>query len=160
MRPAQARSPHWSYPAVEQDQTVSKEQCHTTKRIFERLQAEGYIGGYTQVNAKVRGLQQLRQGVHMSLAHRPGEAQMDMGQALVKQRGQLGKVFFFVMCLPYADALLVQTFPRACTETFWEFHRRAFALFAGVPLIIYDNDWVLIAKILGGHERALTGSRG
>jgi hypothetical protein len=93
----------------------------------------------------------------MPLAHRPGEAQLDVGQALVKQQGQLGKVFFFVMCLPYSDALFVQVFPRACSEMFWEFHRRAFAFFAGVPRrITYDNDRVLVAKIIGPHERALT----
>ncbi len=136
---------------------MPKKQRHTAKRIFERLQEEGYRGGYTQVKAKVRELRQLSQEVYMPLAHRPGEAQMDVGEALVKQRGQLGKVFFFVMCLPYSDALFVQAFPRACTETFWEFHRRAFTFFAGVPRrITYDNDGVLVAKILGGHERALT----
>ena len=70
---------------LEQDQAVPKKQRHTAKRIFERLQAEGYSGGYTQVEAKVRELRRLRQEVYMPLAHRPGEAQLDVGQALVKQ---------------------------------------------------------------------------
>ena len=85
---------------LEQDQAMPKKQRHTAKRIFERLQEEGYSGGYTQVKAKVRELQQLRQEVYMPLAHRPGEAQADFGEATVLYRGQERKIRFFVMTLP------------------------------------------------------------
>ena len=64
---------------------------------------------------------------------------------------------FFVMALPYSDAIFVQAFERACTETFWEFHCRAFEYFEGVPRrITYDNDKVLVAGIMGAHRRKLT----
>ena len=67
------------------------------------------------------------------------------------------KVRFFVMSLPYSDALLVQVFERACTETFWEAHRRAFEFLGGVPRrITYDNDSVLVSQIMGRRERKLT----
>ena len=61
--------------------------------------------------------------------HRPGEAQVDVGQALIKQDGILRKVVFFVFVLPYSDALFVQVFERSCLETWAEARNRAFAFF-------------------------------
>ena len=58
---------------------------------------------------------------------------MDFGQALANVNGQLRKVAFFVMALPYSDATFVMAFERECTETFWEGHVRAFEFFKGVP---------------------------
>ena len=70
----------------------------------------------------------------------------------------LRKVAFFVMALPYSDAVFVQAFERECTETFWEGHVQAFGFFGGVPRrITYDNTKVAVAQILGGgKERRLT----
>ncbi len=142
---------------LEEDKGVPRKQRHTAKRIFERLVEEGYTGAYTQVKEAVRGLRQRMQEVFVPLVHRPGEAQMDVGQALVSQRGTMGSAFFFVTSLPYSGAMFVQVFARACTETFWEAHRRAFAFFSGVPWrITYDNDTVLVSAITGPHERKLT----
>ena len=132
-------------------------QRHTAKRIFERLREEGYQGGYTQVKEAVRELRQRQREVFFPLVHRPGEAQMDVGWALVQRRGLLQAFPYFVLSLPYSDALFVQVFERACMETFAEAHRRAFEFFGGVPArITYDNDSVLVAKILGVHRRQLT----
>jgi transposase len=142
---------------LEEDKGIPRKQRHTAKRIFERLQEEGYTGGYTQVKEAVRALRQVRQEVFMPLVHRPGEAQMDVGEAVVKERGHLGRAFLFVVSLPYSGAVFVQAFARACTETFWEAHRRAFEFFGGVPWqITYDNDTVLVSAITGPHERKLT----
>lgn len=140
-----------------EDKAIPRKQRHTAKRIFERLREEGYTGGYTQVKSAVRDLRRQGQEVFVPLLHRPGEAQVDAGHALVKQDGQLRKVVFLVLALPYSDALFVQAFERACTETFWEFHRRAFEFFDGVAWrITYDNDRVLVAKILTRRQRQLT----
>lgn len=68
----------------------------------------------------------------MPLGHEPGEAQMDFGFALVKMRGQLTKVAFFVMVLPYSDAVYVRAYPREYTETFQDGHVRAFSFFVNV----------------------------
>ena len=65
----------------------------------------------------------------MPLSHPPGEAQVDFGEATVVYRGQARKVALFVMSLPFSDALFCQIFPRECTETFQEGHRRAFEFF-------------------------------
>jgi transposase len=142
---------------LQSDKAVPRKQRHTAKRIFERLLEEGYTGGYTQVKAAVHELRQRSQEVFLPLVHAPGEAQMDVGFAVVKQGGELRQIPFFVMALPYSDAIFVQAFERACTETFWEFHCRAFEYFGGVPRrITYDNDRVLVAGIMGAHRRKLT----
>jgi transposase len=142
---------------LKQDRDVPRKQRHTVKRIFERLREEGYTGGYTQVKGVVRDMKGRLKEVYIPLSHRPGEAQMDFGYALVNERGVTRKVAFFVMSLPYSDAVYVQVFERICTEVFWEGHVRAFAFFEGVPCrISYDNERVMVAKVLLNHERKLT----
>jgi len=142
---------------LKEDLSLPKKQRHTAKRIFERLQKEGYAGGYTAVKEVVRSLRQTSQEVFVPLVHRPGEAQVDFGYALANVAGVLRKVAFFVMALPYSDASFVMAFERECTETFWEGHAQAFEFFEGVPRrITYDNTKVAVAQILGGRGRKLT----
>ena len=138
---------------LEDDRRVPRKQRHTAKRI----QQEGYTGGYMQVKEAVREFKQKGREVFVPLIHRPGEAQVDFGFALVNVAGHLRKLPFFVMTLPYSDAIFVQVFERISTEIYWEAHRRAFEFFDGVPIrITYDNDRALAAEILGAHERKLT----
>ena len=61
-------------------------------------------------------------------------------------RGEATKVAYFVMSLTYSDAFFCQVFPRECTETFQEGHRRAFEFFGGVSQrISYDNSRIAVA---------------
>ena len=137
---------------------MPRKQRHTAKRIWERLREDGFTGGYTVVKDAVRELTQKNQEVFVPLVHRPGEAQVDFGHALAKVNGQLRKVAFFVMALPYSDASFVMTFERECTETFWEGHVRAFEFFKGVPTrITYDNTKVAVSQILGKERRLTQG---
>jgi len=137
---------------------MPRKQRHTAKRIWERLKGEGFSGGYTIVKDTVRELTAHRQEVFMPLIHRPGEAQVDFGEALVNLNGKLRKVHFFVMALPHSDASFVMAFERECTETFWEGHVQAFGFFGGVAKrISYDNTKIAVAKIIGGGKgRRLT----
>jgi len=142
---------------IEEDKNLPKKQRHTAKRIYQRIREMGYEGKYTQVRDAVRELVRLKQEVFMPLIHRPGEAQVDFGHALAKVSGVLKKVVFFVMVLSYSDAFFVMAFERECTETYWEGHVRAFESFGGVPTrISYDNNKVLVSKIIGPHDRKLT----
>ena len=142
---------------LDADKDVPKKQRHTAKRIFERIQEEGYTGGYTAVKDVVRDLKRTSQEVFVPLMHRPGEAQMDFGQALVKMGGVLRKVMFFAMALPYSDAMFVVAYARECTETFQDGHVRAFEFFGGVPSrISYDNAKTSVSQIIGAHARKLT----
>lgn len=142
---------------LETDRTMPKKQRHTAKRIFEVIREAGYEGGYTAVKDVVRELRRTSQEVFVPLVHRPGEAQMDFGQALVKMDGVLRKVMFFAMALPYSDAMFIVAYPRECTETFQDGHVRAFQFFDGVPRrISYDNARTSVSQIIGTHARKLT----
>jgi transposase len=97
--------------------------------------------------------------VFVPLSHPPGEAQVDFGHALVNEAGRLRKVAFFVMVLPYSDAVFLKVYERECTETFWDGHVEAFEFFGGVPRrIVYDNTGVAVSRIMVGgvKERRLT----
>jgi len=134
---------------LEADKKAPKKQRHTAKRIFERLREKGYTGGLTVVSEEVRRIQQRSAEVFMPLAHRPGEAQADFGEATVVYRGQERKISFFVMTLPFSDALFCQAFPRECTESFQEGHRRAFEFFGAAPKrISYDNSRIAVSKVI------------
>lgn len=142
---------------LRQDKELPKKQRHTSKRIYDRLRDEGYAGGYTQVKEAVRDAQIRLKEVYIPLSHRPGEAQMDFGYALARVNGTLRKIAFFVMSLPYSDAVYVQAYEKICTEVFWDGHVRAFAFFGAVPCrISYDNEKVMVAQVLLNHQRRLT----
>jgi transposase len=143
---------------LEQDRKAPRKQRHTARRIFERLRDEhGYTGGLTVVKEAVAAWKTRPAEVFVPLAHRPGEAQVDFGEAEIVRDGHAAKVALFVMTLPYSDATFVCAFPRECTEAFLEGHVRAFAFFGGVPRrISYDNTKVAVARILGGRQRKLT----
>ena len=143
---------------LEDDRQAPKKQRHTAKRIFERLRDEhGFQGGETVVKDAVRAWKQSHQEVFLPLSHPPGEAQVDFGEATIRLAGQETKVALFVMTLPYSGAIFIQAFPRECTETFLEGHRRAFEFFGGVPRrISYDNSAIAVIEVLKGRERKLT----
>ncbi len=142
---------------LEADRDLPSKQRHTAKRIFERLREEGYAGGYTQVKQAVRERKRLSREVFVPLIHRPGEAQVDFGEALVKMNGVLRKAKFFAMALPYSDAMFIVAYPRECTETFQDGHVRACAFFGGVPRrISYDNARTSVSQIVGSRTRKLT----
>ncbi len=105
----------------------------------------------------MRAWKQSHQEVFLPLVHPPGEAQVDFGEATIRLAGQETKVALFVMTLPYSGAIFMQAFPRECTETFLEGHRRAFEYFGGVPRrISYDNSAIAVIEVLKGRERKLT----
>ncbi len=143
---------------LEEDRQAPRKQRHTAKRILDRLIEEHqFDGGYTIVKEAVRAWKQQSQEVFLPLAHPAGEAQVDFGFAQVDLAGRREKVALFVMTLPYSDALFIQAFPRECTESFQEGHRRAFEFLGGVPRrISYDNSKIAVANIIGKRERNVT----
>jgi transposase len=142
---------------IRDDQQFPRKQRHSARRIFECLKSEGYTGGETQVKKAVREIKRKNREVFVPLVHRPGEAQVDFGYALINENNRLRKVVFFVMCLPYSDAVFVQVFERICTEVFQEAHRRAFEFFGGVPWrISYDNEKVFVVICPKAKVRKLT----
>jgi len=143
---------------LDEDKQRPAKQRHTAKRIFDRLRDEHqFTGGYTIVKDYVRGQQLRAREMFVPLAHPPGEAQADFGEALVVIGGVEQKAHYLAMDLPHSDDCFVAAFPAETTEAFLEGHVRAFVYFGGVPTcILYDNTKIAVAKILGGTERQRT----
>src|ERR671912_1128807 len=143
---------------LEADRTSPPKQRHTARRIHERLRAEhGFAGGYTIVKDYVRERHARAREVFVPLAHPPGHAQVDFGEALAVIGGERRKVHFFCLDLPHSDAGFVKAYPAERIEAFLDGHVAAFAFFGGVPRsILYDNTKLAVARILGGGERQRT----
>ena len=85
----------WIAEILKSDMKVPRKQRHSAKRIWERLREEhDFDGGYTVVKEAVVELKILKQEVFVPLIHRPGEAQVDFGHALVNVDGLLSKRSF------------------------------------------------------------------
>jgi transposase len=143
---------------LEEDRGRPAKQRHTGKRIFERLRDEyGFTGGITIVRDYVRSRRRQGREMFVPLAHRPGHAQVDFGEALAEIAGVERKIHFFAMDLPHSDACFVKAYPAETTEAFCDGHVSAFAFFGGVPQsIVYDNTKIAVAKILGDGTRQRT----
>ena len=143
---------------LEGDKAVHRKQRHTAKRVFDRLRDEhGFTGGYTIIKDYVRERGRRGQEMFVPLAHPPGHAQADFGEAVVFIDGVELKAHFFVMDLPHSDACFVRAYPAATAEAWMDGHVHAFAFFGGVPQsVLYDNDRCLVSKILpdGTRKRA------
>jgi transposase len=141
-----------------EDQSQPKKQRHTAKRIWDRLRAEHtFSGGYTIVKDYVRQARLRHKEVFVPLAHPPGNAQADFGEALVVIAGVEQKAHFQCFDLPQSDDCFVIAFPAENTEAFLEGHNQAFAYFGGVPrTMLYDNTRIAVKEIAGDGERKPT----
>ena len=143
---------------LKEDSNRPRKQRHTSKRIFERLRDEhSFTGGITIVRGYVRLQKQRSREMFVPLAHPPGHAQVDFGEALGVINGVERKIHFFAMDLPHSDAVFVKGYPAETTEAFCDGHVAAFDFFGGVPLsIVYDNTKIAVARILGDGQRKRT----
>ena len=143
---------------LDADLTAPVKQRHSAKRIFERLRDEhGFAGGYTVVKDYVRLCRARGRETFVPLAHPPGHAQVDFGEAVAVIGGVRCKIHFFCMDLPQSDAPFVKAYPRETTEAFLDGHVSAFAFFGGVPCsILYENLKIAVAKICGDGKRERT----
>jgi transposase len=140
------------------DRAVLKKQRHTAHRIFERLRDDyQFTGGYTIVREFVAKQRLRQQEVFIPLAHPPGHAQADFGEADIYLNGVKTRIHYFCMDLAQSDAIFVKAYPAETTDAFLDGHVSAFAYFDGVPKsILYDNTKIAVAKILGEGKRKRT----
>jgi len=143
---------------LEEDRTVHRKQWHTAKRIFERLRDEhGFPGKQTIVKDYVRERRRRLREMFVPLAHPPGDAQADFGEADAIIAGVECRAHYFAMDLPHSDGCFVVAYPAATTEAWLDGHNRAFAFFGGIPRsILYDNDKCLVSRILPDGTRQRT----
>jgi transposase len=143
---------------LDHDQSQPKKQRHTARRIYDRLKEEhSFTGGYTIVKDYVRDARLRHKEVFVPLAHPPGDAQADFGEALAVIAGVEQKAHFLCVDLPHSDDSFVVAFPGENTESFCEGHNQAFAYLGGVPrTMLYDNTGIAVKKITGDGERQPT----
>ena len=143
---------------LEDDESRPKKQRHTAKRIYERLKEEHrFGGGYTIVKDYVHTARLRHKEVFVPLAHPPGDAQADFGEALVMIGGVEQKGHFLCVDLPHSDDSFVVMFPAGNTESFCEGHNQAFAYLGGVPrTMLYDNTGIAVKEMTGDGARKPT----
>jgi len=106
-----------------EDLSQNLKQRHTAKRVFERLRDEhGFKGGYTTVRNYVREHGRRSREMFVPLAHVPGHAQADFGEAVVVIGGVEQKAHFFALDLPHSDACFVRAYPAAVSEAWIDGH--------------------------------------
>ena len=143
---------------LEADKQVHAKQRHTALRLMERLRDEhGFTGGYTIVREYVNGVTLRSKEMFVPLAHRPGHAQVDFGEADGYVGGKKIRYHYFCLDLPHSDAIFVKAYAAELTESFLDGHVAAFDFLGGVPQsILYDNTKIAVAQILGDGQRKRT----
>ena len=121
------------------DMEAPRKQRHTAQRIFERLRDEhGYDGGVTIVRAYVREARQRTAEKFVPLAHPPGHAQVEVGEATARAAslraseqyreatavigGVRRKIHAFFMDLSHSDAAFMKASAAETTEAFLDGH--------------------------------------
>ena len=115
---------------------------YTAQQVYQRIQEEGYTGGYTVVKKFVRKIRPNKKKAFLTLAFAPGEcAQVDWGSYGTVRVGETTRrLSFFVMVLCYSRQLYVEFTVSQTMEHFLACHQNAFAAFGGVPArIMVDN---------------------
>ena len=163
---------------LDRDRDVHRKQHHTSRRVSDRRrEAHGFTGGDTIIKDHVRDRERRGREMFVPLAHPPGHAQADFGEAIVviarhcprTNGGQWlaveQKAHVFVMDLPHGDGCFLRAYPAATAEAWMDGRVHAFAFFGGVPqsvlhdndrCLVSDNDRCLVSKVLpdGTRKRA------
>ena len=116
----------------------NRKQRHTARHISERLRNEHQIQrGYSMVKNYVRDHGPRSREMFVPLAHPPGHAQADFGEAMVAIGSVEQKAYSFALDLPYSDACFVRAYPAAVSEAWVDGHVSFFAFFGRVPQSIF-----------------------
>jgi hypothetical protein len=106
---------------LEEDRSRPAKQRHSALRIWQRLRDEyAFPGCYTIVNEYVRHQKLSQREMLVPLAHPPGHAQADFGEALVVIGGQEQKEHYFCLDLPQSDDCFVVRFRPKRRKLFWK----------------------------------------
>jgi transposase len=127
---------------------------YSARQIFQRLQEEGFHGGYSIVKDYVHKVRPTRRPAFLTLAFAPGEAaQVDWGEyGTVPVGSTRRKLSFFVMVLCYSRLMYLEFTVSQTMEHFLTCHQHAFEAFHGVPTkIMIDNLKSAVLKRLTGE---------
>ena len=111
--------------------------------IFEKLQVQGYTGGYELVKRAVRVAKQpYRRQAYIRFETEPAQqAQVDFAEFQIQAPdGAVSRCYLFCLVLGYSRMLYAQLLERCDLPRFLQAHQDAFAALGGVPNeILYDR---------------------
>jgi transposase len=129
--------------------------------VYDRLVANGYVGGYELVKVAVRALKQERQRLaYVRFETDPGQqAQVDFGEhQIVGPDGAVTKVYLFSLILGYSRQLYGEFLEQCDLPHFLEALQRAFQALGGVPReVIFDRMRNVFIKRLAGQDQFTQG---
>lgn len=149
----------------EVEKKVRKKQRYTIKKIYNELRSKGiYKGSERRIYDVVKNLReersQSKKPSYLPLLFPLGSAlQVDHGEADLMIDDHRFTGYLFIASVPGFVLRYCQIFPTKSREAWGEFHERAFRFFGGVfERTIYDNDSVLIKKVIGSDRYQTTFS--
>jgi len=124
--------------------------------VHRELRAQGFTGGYLQIQRYLQPLRAARQWAATASVRfetGPGEqAQVDFGQLRVWIGEVEAVVHLFVFTLGYSRRLWTRAYPHERLDVVLDGHERAFQAFGGVPLTcLYDNPRTQVLGRRDGH---------
>jgi transposase len=144
------------YLKEEKEKCVRKKQRYTAKKIYEQLRARGiYKGSRRSMDNLVKRLRekhnQTKITSYLPLDFPLGSVlQVDHGEAELCINEERVTGYLFVASVPGQSLRYCQIFPIKSQEAWGEFHERAYRFFGGCfERNVYDNDSVLVKKVLG-----------
>ena len=146
---------------LEEDKLHKRKQRHTAKRVHDRLcEFDGFDCSYRLVAEYVKDKKEEIYGTDkfaMPLVHKPGEAQVDFGDAQYYERGILKDGKFLNVSFPYSNNGYLQLFPGENLECFMQGMKNILIYLGKVPQRMwFDNASALVSKVLKGGDRKLT----
>ena len=145
-----------------EDLKKKKKYRRTAKRIWELLKEEYNFRGSDRtvrayVSKRKKELMETNDEAALPLEAKPGDAQVDFGEAPFIDNGQIVEYPYLVMSFPNSNAFLVQVFKSQNQDCFLEGMKRFFHYIGGVPRRIrFDNLSPAVKKILPQGKRELT----
>jgi transposase len=140
---------------------VKRKQRYTAAFIFKELKRNGIYGGKERnlrgVVARIRAerkQKKIETKSFLPLTFDPGSCiQIDHGEADCVIGESRLTAYLFVGSLPGLAIRYCQLYPIKAQEAWGDFHEKTFRFFNGIfPSLTYDNDSVLVKKILGSER--------
>ncbi len=145
---------------LEESLNVKIKQRYTARWIFKKLVSDKiYIGKERTLRNEVKNIRKkrgnLKKTSYLPLEFPLGTAiQVDHGEAEILLEGSRMQGYLFVASIPGATIRYCQYFAVKSSEAWGEFHERMYLYFKGVfANVIYDNDSVLVSKIIGSERK-------
>jgi len=140
-----------------EDEHSPPKQRHTAMRIFERLKAADYRGGYDAVRRYVAKRRKKKRETFIPLSHDPGQRmEADFGQIYVDFPEGRRAVSVLILVWSHSNYPFAVALPTQRTEAILEGMVQGFDYFGCVPREVWwDNPKTVALALLSGRQRRL-----